>query len=88
MGKKNYFDSNMIQKGNATLLQRLPKDYVAADVDRNNCSHARSSNALFCTHYVDSVFYHKFSHNDFSYRINGENVNVMLEYYFFYISDY
>ena len=26
-----------------------------------------------------TVIYHKFSHDDVSYRINGENVNVMLE---------
>ena len=50
---KKYFDSNMIQKGNATLLQRLPKGYFAVDVDRSKCLHATSSNALFCTHYVD-----------------------------------
>ena len=66
----------MIQKGN------LPKDYFAADVDRSKCLLATSSNAFFCTHYVGNMIYHKFSHDDISYRINGENVYVMLEYLF------
>ena len=70
----------MIQKGNATLLQCLSKDYLAADVDRSKCLHVTSSNVLFCTHYVGDVIYHSFSHNEVSYRINGENVNVMFEY--------
>ena len=69
----------MIQKGNTTLLQRLPKAYFAADVDRSKCLHVTSSNALFRTHYVGSMIYHKFSYDDVSYRIKGENVKVMLE---------
>ena len=71
----------MIQKENATLLQRFPQDYFAADVDRSKCLHATSSNALFCTRYVGScnVIYHKFSHGDVPYRFNEKNVNVMLE---------
>ena len=28
---------------------------------------------------VSNVIYHKFSHDAFSYRLNGKNVNVMLE---------
>ena len=35
MVKKKYFDSNIIQKGNVTLLQQFLKDYFAADVNRN-----------------------------------------------------
>ena len=75
----------MIQKGNATLLRRLPKDYFAADVDRSICLHATSSNAFVRTHYVGNVIYHKFSHSDVSYKVNGEKVNVMLEYWFLQI---
>ena len=41
--RKSYFDSNMIQKGNETLLQRFPKDYFAADVDRSKCLHESSN---------------------------------------------
>ena len=70
----------MIQKGNATLLQRFPKDYFASDVDRSKCLHATSSNAFFCMYYICNMFYHKLSHNAISYRINGKNVNVMLEF--------
>ena len=29
---------------------------------------------------VSNVIYHKFSHGAFSYTLNGENVNIMLEY--------
>ena len=29
---------------------------------------------------VNNVIYHKFSHGAVSYTVNGENVNVMLEY--------
>ena len=73
----------MIQKGNATLLQCLSKDYLAADVDRSKCLHVTSSNVLFCTHYVGDVIDHSFPHSEVSYRINGENVNVMFEYVMF-----
>ena len=69
----------MKQKGNATLLQRLPMDYFAADVDRSKCLHATSSNEPFCKHYVGNVIYHNFSHDDVSYRVSGENINGMLE---------
>ena len=78
-GKKTYCDSNMIQKGNATLLQRFLKDYFAADADRSKCLHATSSHELFRTHLFGNVIYHSFSHDNVSYRINGQNVNVMLE---------
>ena len=78
--KKNYFDSNVIRKGNVTLLKRFVKDYFAADVDRSECLHATSSSALFCKHYVGNVIYHKFSHSDVFYRFNWKIVNVMLEY--------
>ena len=29
---------------------------------------------------VSNVIYHKFSHDAVSYTLNGENVNIMLEY--------
>ena len=35
-----------------------------------------------CTPSVSNVIYHKFSHGAISYTLNGENVNVMLEYFF------
>ena len=79
MVKKNYFDSNMIQKENATLMQHFRKNCFAADVDRSKCLHATSPNAHFCTHYVGDLIFHKFSHSDVSYSFNGKNVNVVLE---------
>ena len=35
---------------------------------------------LFCTHYVGNMIYHKFSHNDVTYRFNGKTVKGMLEF--------
>ena len=61
------------------MLQRFPKDYFAADFDRSKCLHATSSNVLFCMHCIGNVIYHKFSHGDVCYRLNGKNVNVVLE---------
>ena len=61
------------------MLQLFPKDKFAAEVDRSKCSHATSSNMLFCTHYVGNVIYHEFAHSDVSYGFNGKNVNIMLE---------
>ena len=69
----------MIQKGNTTLLHGFPEDYFAVDADRSKCLHVTSSNALFCTHYIGNVICHKVSHDDFSYRFNGENLKAMLE---------
>ena len=69
----------MTQKGNTTILQRLTKDYFAADIDRSKCLHAMSWNVLFCTHYVGNVIFHEFLNDDVSYRVNGENISIMLE---------
>ena len=74
----------MIQKGNATFLQRFPKDDFVSDIDRRKFLHATSSNALFRTHYVGKMICHKFSHGDVSYRFNGKNVNVMLELFYLF----
>ena len=52
-----YFDTTMIHKGELTPLQCFPKNYFPGDVDRSKCIHATSSNALFCTHYIDDMNY-------------------------------
>ena len=78
----------MIQKPNAILLQRLSKDYFAADADRSKCLHITSSNALVCTHYVGNAIYNKFLHGDASYRFNGEKLNAMLEYLILHVHQY
>ena len=67
----------MIRKGNTTLLHGFPKDYFAVDADRSNCLHATSSNALFYSHFVGNVIYHKFSHDDVCYWFSWKNVNAM-----------
>ena len=39
----------------------------------------RHETRSFCTHYVGNVIYNKVLPDDVFYRINRENVNVMLE---------
>ena len=46
------------------------------------CLHATSSMREIEHFDVSTVIYHKFSHGAVSYTLNGENVNVMLEYLF------
>ena len=58
------------------------KNYFASDVNSSKCLHAMSSNAHFCTHSIDDVIYHIFSHGDVPIRFYGKNVNVILELYF------
>ena len=64
----------MILKGNETLLQHFPKDYLAGDIDRSKCFLVTSSNTLFCKHYVGNVINHKFSHDDIPYRLMGKTL--------------
>ena len=44
------------------------------------CLHPTSSRREMCTSSVSNVIYHKFSHGAAFYTLNGENVNVMLEF--------
>ena len=46
------------------------------------CLHPTSSRREMCTSSVSNPIYHKFSHGAVStlYKLNGKNVNVMLEY--------
>ena len=66
----------MIQKGNATLLQRFQKDYFAADVDRSQC--LRHQTLSFARTTLGTWFI-----TNFSYRLDGKNVKVMLEFELF-----
>ena len=43
------------------------------------CLHPTSSRREMCTLSVSNVIYHKFSHGSAFCRLNGRNVNVMLE---------
>ena len=70
----------MIQKGNATLL-RFPKDYFAADVDRNKYLHATSSNAVFSVHYFSNLIDHNLHTVTFPIHV-GSNAMLELKKYF------
>ena len=53
-----------------TILQRMSTEVNV---------YIRGHQALFCTHYIGNIIYHRFSHSDVSYRFNGKTVNVLLE---------
>ena len=44
------------------------------------CLHPTSSKREMCTSSVSNVIYHKFSHGAAFHTLNGNNVNVMLEW--------
>ena len=58
------------------------KDYFEADVDRGTCLHQRHQSPKVEHFDVSNVIYHKLSHGAGTNMLNGENVNVMLEFYF------
>ena len=49
------------------------------------CLHPTSSRREMCMESVSNVIYHKFSHGAAFYTLNGENVNVMLEFLFTFL---
>ena len=58
-------------------------DYFEAEVERSTCLHfyMRCHQGVKVEHFdVSNVIYHKFSHGPVSHTLNGENVNVMLDY--------
>ena len=66
----------MIKKGKVTLLQRFPMDLFSTDV---NVYMRRHKSSLFATISLNGN-YGLFTHSDVSYRFNGENDNVVLEF--------
>ena len=50
------------------------------------CLELMSSRREMCTSSVSNVIYHKFSHGAAFYKLNGKNVNVMLEFCVFLFS--
>ena len=43
--RKNYFDSNIIQNENVSILRRVLKNYFEADIDRSDVIKARNLHA-------------------------------------------
>ena len=60
-------------------------DYFEADINRSTFYMRRHQGAKVKHFDVSNVIYHKFSHGAVSYTLNGETVNVMLEYLFLYV---
>ena len=78
--EKKLFLSYVKLKGKSVSLRFFFfKNDFASNVNSSKCLHATSSNALFCTHYVDDVMYHIFSHGDVSIWLYGKNINFMKE---------
>ena len=68
----------MIKKRKLTLMQLSTMDSFLADV---NVYMRRHKSALFRTQFrLKTVNYHLFSHGDVSYRFNGKNDNIVLEF--------
>ena len=78
--KKNYFDSNMIKKGNATLLQRFPKDYLQRTSTEVNIYMRRHQTRSFVRTTLVTWFITNFHTVTFPTGFSEKNVNVMLEF--------
>ena len=79
--RKSYFDSNLIIR----ILRRFLFFFFLRIILKRTPTEAhdymrRHQDAKVKHFDVSNVIYHKFSHGAVSYSLNGENVNVMLEY--------
>ena len=59
------------------------KELFAADVDRSKCSHATSSNAPVCAHYIDDRVL-QFDHGDVSIRLKRKSFMLEFKYIFLF----
>ena len=74
--RKSYFDSNII----ARILRRFFLQIILKRTLTEAHVYMRRNQDAKVKHFdVSNVIYHKFSHGAVYYRLNGENVNVMLE---------
>ena len=77
--RKSYFDSNII----AEILQRFVLQIILKRTLTEAHVYTRRHQDAKVKHFdASNVIYHKFSLGAVSYTLNGENVNVMLEYIF------
>ena len=75
--RKSYFDSNII----ARILQHFVPRIILKRTSTEAHVYMRRHQDAKIKHFdASNVIYHKFSHGAVSYTLNGENVNVMLEY--------
>ena len=82
---KKYFGLNVVWNETIRILRRFSKDYFQTDVDRSKFYTRRRQGAKCKQHDISDVIYYKLSHGAASYTLNGENVNVMLEFRFFHV---
>ena len=76
---KYYIDSNIVWKENVKTLRRFSKDDFLMEAHAYMRRHQGAKGKHFD---VSDVIYHKLSYGAASYTLNGENVNVMLEFLF------
>ena len=79
--RKSYFDSNIIKNENARILRRFFLRIILKRTSTEAHVYMRRHQGAKVTHFdVSNVINHKFSHGAVSYTLNGENVNIMLEF--------
>ena len=78
---KSYFDFNII----ARILRRFFLRIILKRTSTEAHVYMRRHQDAKVKHFdVSNVIYHRFSHGAVSYALNGENVNVMLEFPLFF----
>ena len=74
--RKSYFVSNRV----ASKLRRVFLRIILKRTSTEAHVYMRRRQNAEVKHFdVSNVIYHKFSHGAVSYKLNGKNVNVMLE---------
>ena len=76
--RKSYFDSNIIARISRRFFLRIILKRTSTEAHVYMRRHQGAKVKHF---HVSNVIYHKFSHGAVSYTLNGENVNVVLEYF-------
>ena len=75
--RKSYLDSNIIARKLRRFFLRIILKRTSTEA---HVYMRRHQNAKVKHFDVSNVIYHKFLHGAVSYRLNGKNVNVMLEF--------
>ena len=78
--RKNYFDCNMYGMKKYEYCDFINGLFFKQMSPEDKCLHPTSFRGEMSPLNVNDVNYHKFSHSAASYRLNEENVYIMLEF--------
>ena len=78
--RKSYFDSNIMWNENARILRNFLSIILKQTSTEAHVYMGRHQGGKVKHFNVSNMIYLKFSHGAVSYMLNGENVNVMLEF--------